>query len=85
MAAPSPDRTFGDLASEGLEVEVCQKCGHRAVLAATSPKLRDRRISGPRYLCSEPGCQGIGLPTIEKWSWVKRLARHAEEVHTRKP
>lgn len=84
--APSPDRTFGDLAREDLEVRVvCQKCGHAAVLDANAPRLRSQRISGRRYRCSQPGCRGIGLPSIEKRGWVKRLARHAEELRTRKP
>jgi hypothetical protein len=61
MAAPSPDRTFGDVGREGFEVEVvCQKCGHQAMIDISSPGIRDQRISGRRYRCSQPGCRGIG-------------------------
>jgi hypothetical protein len=78
----SPPTTFGDLARQQLEVEVvCQKCGHRAVVDAGRRGLAERRIAGARFRCSEPGCGGIGLPTIGKVGkqrrWPRRLAEHA--------
>jgi hypothetical protein len=79
--APTPNRTFGDLDREGLEVEVvCQKCGHQAVLNGRAPELQALRISSRRYRCSQPGCRGIGLPSIAKKQWVKRLADHARAL-----
>ena len=88
MTASSP-RTFGDLARDHLEVEVtCQKCGHRSVVDPSSDRLRDLPIAGRRYRCSQPRCGGIGLPSIGKKPWVKRLADHArslQAVPTRKP
>lgn len=83
MTAPSPARTFADLAREGLEVEVvCQKCGRTSVIDPAAPELRDKRISGRRYRCSAPGCRGIGLPSLRptKSLWAERLARHAAKL-----
>lgn len=87
--APSPDWTFGDLAREGLAIEVtCQKCGRQSVIDPAAPEVRDQRVAGRRYRCSTPGCRGIGLPSIARKPWVKRLADHArslQAVPTRKP
>ncbi|MCW5738120.1 MAG: hypothetical protein KIS73_28620 [Enhydrobacter sp.] len=83
MAAPTPARTFADLAREGLEVEVvCQKCGRTSVIDPTAPALRDKRIGGRRYRCSAAGCRGIGLPSLKPKTslWAERLARHAANV-----
>jgi hypothetical protein len=74
--------TFGELQRQGLEIEVtCQKCGHRAVVDPGSSALRDRPIAGRRFRCSQPGCGGVGLPTIGKQrAWVRRLDRHARNL-----
>jgi hypothetical protein len=81
-AAPT---TFAELERQGFEVEVtCQKCGHRSVVDAKSSSLRDLPIAGRRFRCSQPGCGGIGLPTIGKQrAWVRQLAEHADSL--RKP
>jgi hypothetical protein len=71
--------TFADLERQQLEVEVvCQKCGHRAVVDAGAKAIAGRRIAGARFRCSQPGCGGIGLPSIGKQRrWPQRLAEHA--------
>jgi hypothetical protein len=77
--------TFGDLDRQGLEIEVtCQKCGHRAVVDSSSQSLRSRPIAGRRFRCAQPGCGGVGLPTIGRQrAWVGKLAEHARDL--RKP
>lgn len=80
----SPPITFGDLGRQRLEVVVvCQKCGHRAVVDPERAGLAERRVAGARFRCSQPGCGGIGLPTIgepqvrKQRRWKRRLAEHA--------
>jgi hypothetical protein len=74
-----PPTTFADLERQHLEVEVtCQKCGHRAVVDGGAKAIAGRRIAGARFRCSQPGCGGIGLPSIGKQRrWTRRLAEHA--------
>ena len=82
MAQAAPIVTFAELDRRGLEIEVtCQKCGHRAVVDGSAPKLRDLPVAGRRFRCTRPGCRGIGLPTIGKQRlWTRRQAEHARAL-----
>ena len=84
--APVPT-TFAELDRQGLEIEVtCQKCGHRAVVDAKASSVRDLPIAGRRFRCAQPGCGGIGLPTIGKQrAWVRQLAEHASSLRRKPP
>lgn len=58
---------FSDLPWLGVEVEVtCQKCGKVTVIDGRDKTFDNRLVAGARYRCSEPGCGGIGRPTLEK-------------------
>jgi hypothetical protein len=80
MPLATPLTTFGDLARDGLQIEVtCAQCGHRRVIDAASPRLRGRKVAGARFRC-EP-CGAVGLPTIGKQRrWPGRLADHARKL-----
>jgi hypothetical protein len=81
-----PVTTFADLVRQHLEVEVvCQKCGHRAVVDPAAHGLAARRVAGARFRCAEPGCGGIGLPSLgPQRRWPGRLARHARTLRNDK-
>ena len=74
MPLATPLTTFGDLAHDGLEIEVtCANCGHRRTIDAASPRLCKRRVAGARFRCEQ--CGSIGLPTIGRQRrWPGRLA-----------
>src|SRR5919109_3370225 len=86
MPLPAPPTTFAELERQGLELVVtCQKCGHEAAIDASALGIRDRKIAGRRFRCSQPGCGGIGLPTISRRignqrRWKARLADHADKL-----
>jgi DNA-directed RNA polymerase subunit RPC12/RpoP len=72
MTTTTPPRTVADLEAAGLEMAVtCQRCGHKAVVDDTAPRLRHQRIAGRRYRCAR--CGAIGLPSLG----TRRLAEHA--------
>ena len=83
MPLATPLTTFGDLAQDGLELEVtCPNCGHRRSIDGKAPKVRDRRIAGARFRCDD--CGSIGLPSIGKArTWHERAADHAKGLRTR--
>ena len=72
MEISRPIGTFRELGERNLEIRViCQRCGHEAVLDAGSPRLRDRRLAGQRFRCTQvlangKHCNGVGLPSIDK-------------------
>lgn len=72
MDTPRRLTTFAELEQQALELRVtCQRCGHVAVVDPGSPALRDRKLAGQRFRCSQvlpsgAKCNGIGLPAIEK-------------------
>jgi RNase P subunit RPR2 len=76
----TPRTTFSDLARDHLEIEVtCAQCGHRRTIDAASPRLRDRKVAGPRFRCEQ--CGSVGLPTIGKQRrWPDRLADRARKL-----
>jgi hypothetical protein len=80
MPLATPLTTFGDLARDGLAIEVtCANCGHRSSIDGGSPQLRERRIAGARFRCEH--CGSIGLPSIAKQkAWIGRAARHARKL-----
>jgi hypothetical protein len=97
MEISKPIGTFRDLGEQGLEIHVvCQRCGHEAVLDAASPSLRDRRLAGQRFRCTQVlanglPCGGVGLPSIDRPAngghglkpsrhWPDRLANHARKL-----
>jgi hypothetical protein len=87
MSLPVPPTTFGELERKGLEIVVtCQKCGHETVIDPDALGIRDRKIAGRRFRCSQPSCGGIGLPTISRQRigrqrrWKARLADHADKL-----
>ena len=69
MALGTPRMTFGELASEQLELEVvCPNCNHRRVIDGSAPALREK-------------CGSVGLPELGKQRlWTKRLAKHARKL-----
>ncbi|HZQ02224.1 MAG TPA: hypothetical protein VFB13_21940 [Reyranella sp.] len=95
MELSKPIGTFRELAQSDLEIRVvCQRCGHEAILDADSPALRDRKLAGQRFRCTQvlangKRCGGIGLPSIgnarlgKSRRWPGRLAEHARK--TREP
>lgn len=72
MDTPRRLTTFAELEQQSLELRVtCQRCGHLAIVNPGSPALRDRKLAGQRFRCSQTlpsggKCNGIGLPAIEK-------------------
>jgi hypothetical protein len=63
MPLATPLTTFGDLARDGLVVEVtCANCGHSRTMDADAPRLRRRRVAGARFRWE--ACGSAGLPTI---------------------
>ncbi len=92
MEPAKPIGTFRELRERDLEIRVvCQRCGHEAVIDASSPRLRDRKLAGQRFRCSQTLADGkrsggVGLPSIDKPGldksrlWSNRLARHARKL-----
>ena len=92
MEPAKPIGTFRELSERDLEIRVvCQRCGHEAVLDASSPRLRDRKLAGQRFRCTQVlpdgnRCGGVGLPSIDEVRlgcnrlWPDRLARHARKL-----
>ncbi len=92
MEPAKPIGTFRELRERDLEIRVvCQRCGHEAVIDASSPRLRDRKLAGQRFRCSQvlatgKPCGGVGLPSIDKPGlgksrlWSHRLACHARKL-----
>ena len=84
MAPPlaTPLTTFGDLAQDGLAIEVtCANCGHKREIDASTPRLRERRIAGARFRCRQ--CGSIGLPSLRRIgqrAWARRLGKHGEKL-----
>jgi len=80
MALGTPRMTFGQLASEHLQIEVtCPNCGHHRVIDGNAPALRDRRVAGARFRCER--CGSVGLPSLGKQRlWPARLADHARKL-----
>jgi transposase-like protein len=76
MPLATPLTTFGDLAHDGLVLEVtCPNCGHTRTIDGNSPRLRARRVAGARFKCEE--CGSVGLPSIgrqlgKQRRWVKQ-------------
>ncbi len=70
MEISRPIGTFRELGERNLEIRVvCQRCGHEAVLDGGSAKLRNRRLAGQRFRCTQvlangKPCGGVGLPSI---------------------
>ncbi len=96
MELPKPLGTFHELLQRGLEIRiVCQRCGHEALLDASAPALRNRRLAGQRFRCKQvlpsgKTCGGIGLPSIDEAGlgnarrWPDRLAEHARKIRERR-
>ena len=56
MRLTTPLTTFGDLAADGLAIEVsCPNCGNVRSIDGKSPRIRDRRIAGARFRCQACG------------------------------
>jgi hypothetical protein len=73
--------TFGDLARDGLAVEVtCPQCDHRKTIDGDAPALRGRRIAGARFRCER--CGSVGLPSLGRPRLLstRRLAKHAGKL-----
>lgn len=70
MEISKPIGTFRELGERNLEIRVvCQRCGHEAVVDASSPRLRNRRLAEQRFRCTQvlangKPCGGVGLPSI---------------------
>ena len=77
----TPTTTFGDLAREGLGIEVaCTDCGHKQIVEGGTLDLHDRLVSGARFRCA---CGAVGLPTIRRLGerlWSRRLIAEAEQL-----
>jgi hypothetical protein len=92
MDAPRSLSTFRELEQQALAIRVtCQRCGHQAIVDPGSPSLRDRKLAGQRFRCTQllPSgrkCGGVGLPSIEESRlsparrWPGRLASHAAKL-----
>lgn len=97
MDTPRRLTTFAELEQQALELRVtCQRCGHVAIIDPGSPALRDRKLAGQRFRCSQvlpsgAKCNGIGLPSIDAAQrgdsgltparrWPERLAQHAAKL-----
>ena len=89
MDPHSGPATFRELEQQALAIRVtCQRCGHQAIVNPGAPGLRDKRLAGQRFRCTQllpsgKKCGGIGLPSIEESRlgrarrWPGRLAAHA--------
>jgi hypothetical protein len=82
MPLATPLTTFGDLAADGLVLEVsCAICGHKRTIDGNAPHLARRRVAGARFRCEQ--CGSVGLPSIGKQRlWKRRAAEHSRKLGT---
>ena len=80
MPLATPLTTFGDLAAEGLAIEVaCANCGHKRTIDGNAPRLARRRVAGARFRCEH--CGSVGLPSIGKQRlWHRRATEHGRKL-----
>ncbi len=73
MSLATPLTTFGDLARDGMAINVvCSNCSHNDQVDGNAPRVRAKRIGGARFRCKS--CGSSGLPTLGKVRprWVDR-------------